>query len=157
MKKLQYFTTVAVLSTVGLSTQARAGSPNEAVTGGGKHVGLTEGISAHGIRDNTRGNVTITDEADGLFAHGEVTCLVVTGNRAVITWVVTSTNSTLPEGTLVATEVVDNGDPGQQTTPDFIRNSFEGFIIPDPDNPGCFLPVLPPVPVESGNYVVQDA
>ena len=38
-----------------------------------------------------------------------------------------------------------------------LRFSFEGFIVEDPQNPGCFLPVLPPVPVTQGNIVVHDS
>jgi hypothetical protein len=151
----------AVLVTATVATPASAAPPNDSVTGGGKHVvTLTQGISAHSgpAGEDPRGNVTIAQNGVGLFAHGDVTCLLVTGNRAVITWVVTSNNGFgAVEGQLIVTEVVDNGNPGQSTAPDEIRNSFEGAIFEDPDNPGCFLPVFPPVPVEQGDYQVHDA
>lgn len=151
----------AALLAATVATPASAAPPHDSVTGGGKHLlVLTEGISAHSGPggEDPRGNVTITQEGEGLFGHGKVTCLLVTGNRAVITWVVTSKTSTSTgEGQLIVTEVVDNGNPGESSTPDLIRNSFEGAIFEDPANPGCFLPVFAPVPVEQGNYRVRDA
>jgi hypothetical protein len=153
--------TAAAFLTVALATPASAQPPQDFVTGGGKHVGtLTQGISALSgpAGEDPHGNVTITQAGEGLFAHGEVTCLVVIGNQAFITWVVTSTNGFgAAEGSLVVTHVVDNGNPGESTVPDLIRNSFAGAIVEDPTNPGCFFPVFAPVPVEQGNYQVRDA
>jgi hypothetical protein len=153
--------TLALAALVASATPAAADPPHDAVTGGGVHnINVVDGISAHSgpNGEDPRGNVTITIQGDGLFGHGKVTCLLVDGNDAIITWVVTSKNgSSLDAGDVVVTEVVDNGNPGESTTPDLIRNSFEGAIVEDDDNPGCFLPVLAPVPVEQGNYTVRDA
>ena len=160
MRKSLLGTAAAGLLAVAVATPASAAPPQDAVTGGGKHLGgtLTEGVSAHGTGTDARGNVTITAQGEGLFGHGKVTCLLVTGNRAIITWVSSSTREGgTTEGQIVVTEIVDNGNPNDGAPPDLIRNSFAGAIFEDPDNPGCFLPVLPPVPVEQGNYRVHDA
>ena len=45
--------------------------------------------------------------------------------------------------------------PPVYSTPDMIRFSFEGSIVPV--SPDCYLPVLPPVEVQRGNVVVHDA
>jgi hypothetical protein len=84
--------------------------------------------------------------------NAKVTCLIVTGNRALITAV----DDELPgPSNAVVIEAVDLGEPSDGP-PDLLRGSFEGFIIESAEQPGCFLPVLPPVPVTQGNIVVHD-
>ena len=58
--------------------------------------------------------------------HARVTCLMVSGNDAIATGVVTQPKSS--KGQIVVLEAVDNGGPGS-TPPDAIRFSFEGSII----------------------------
>jgi hypothetical protein len=53
-------------------------------------------------------------------------------------------------------EAVDNGPAGAGGSPDLLRFSFPPFITPDAGHPGCFLPVLPPVPVTQGDILVHD-
>lgn len=78
-----------------------------------------------------------------------VRCVVVMGNRAIVTGVVVGTN------TVVVVEAVDNTNPSQSSNPDLLRFSFAGFIQPDNANPGCFVPVLSPVRVTQGDIVVH--
>jgi hypothetical protein len=147
--------------------------PRDFVTGGGKHLGNGVGpevvrtsVSAHvGPDGDARGRITTSlqfSDAENQPAQAQVTCLIVVGNEAFITSVVDREGSGLPDGTVVVTHIVDNdatgGIPG---APDLIRHSFAPFIVPTippegQDGP-CFLPVLAPVTVVSGNYVVHDA
>ena len=60
------------------------------------------------------------------------------------------------EGTIVVTEIVDNGTPSDGAPPDAIRTSFAPTIVPVVGSPECFRPTLAPVPVQEGNYVVND-
>ena len=133
------------------TTGATARSGDFAV-GGGKHAGGVHfAFSAHSgpNGEDPRGEIQ-------LFIAGEmkpaaVTCLIVTGNEAIIT----ATSDAVPGG-IVVVDAVDNGNPAD-AIPDLLRGSFEGFIYESPNRPGCFLPVLPPVPVDQGNIVVKDA
>jgi hypothetical protein len=81
--------------------------------------------------------------------HAVVTCLIVSGNQAFAT-------ATLDTGLPVVAHVVDNGDPVNGQPVDLLRFSFTGFIFPSAI-PGCMLPILPPVPINSGNLVVRMA
>ena len=161
MKRFLSTAAVVALAGVTLATPAAADPPQDFVAGGGTHVGIVKtGVAAHSgpEGEDPRGNVTITQEGIGLFAHGKVTCLEVDENRAIITWVVTSKHgSGADEGTVVVTEIVDNGTPSDSAPPDAIRNSFAPTIVPVQGSPECFRPTLAPVPVQEGNYVVNDA
>lgn len=151
MRRALVLATVAALAAMSPGV-AVAAPPNDSVTGGGEHAdSIVEGISAHSgpAGEDTRGNVTITQQGTGLLGRGRVQCLIVQGDEAFVTWVVEEGKG-IPEGTLVVTHVVDFG------AFDLIRNSFEPFIYPDDARPGCWRSFLPPVPVTKGNYVVQD-
>jgi hypothetical protein len=152
------FAMLAAPNLASATHSASDGGRQDFVTGAGEHVAvLTEGISAHSgpSGEDPRGNVTVTQQGVGLSTHGKVQCLIVAGNRGVLTWIV-ERGPDLAEGTTVVTEVVDNGNPDGSGPPDLIRNSFAPFVVPVPTRPGCFLPVLAPVPVTKGNYVVHD-
>jgi hypothetical protein len=146
------------------SAAAAGASPNDSVVGGGQHLAFGTGpgvvpfgISAHSgpAGEDAKGSLTFTVAGEGTQSlHAKVTCLIVLGNEAFATGVFTHPPSA--EGQVVVLHAVDNGNPGQSATPDLIRFSFAGAIVPA-QTPGCFLPVLPPVPVTKGNIVVHDA
>jgi hypothetical protein len=157
MKKMILALALLLALAVGTGV-ANATPPNDFAVGGGKHtdpanpnVAIPFEFSAHSgpLGEDPKGQIKVASDV-GLI-KAEVTCLVVQGNRAIITAV----SDELPGG-IVVTEAVDNGEPSDGT-PDLLRNSFVEAIVPDPDNPGCFLPTLPPVPVTQGNIVVHDA
>jgi hypothetical protein len=140
------------------SEQANSpGPPNDFAVGGGKHtdpaapdVAIQFAFSAHSapLGEDPKGRIQLFTP-EGVI-HAVVTCLIVDGNTALITGV----SDELPGG-IVVVEAVDNGEPSNGT-PDLLRGSFEPFIFEDPERPGCFLPVLPPVPVIQGDIVVHD-
>jgi hypothetical protein len=75
-----------------------------------------------------------------------ITCLVVNGNDAIVTGHL---------GTQIwVAELVDNADPSDPSNPDLLRFSFDPFISPDPANPGCYLPMLSPIGLKSGDLSV---
>jgi hypothetical protein len=159
MKKLILALTLAMLFAlaVGIGV-ANATPPNDFAVGGGKHtdpanpgVAIPFAFSAHSgpQGEDPKGQIQLfTDEG---VIHAKVTCVIVEGNQAFITAV----SDELPGG-IVVTHAVDNGEPSDGT-PDLLRNSFVEAIFEDPERPGCFRPVLEPVPVTQGNIVVQDA
>jgi hypothetical protein len=161
MKKLILALTLALLLALAVGTGVAnashsdqgnsTGPPQDFAVGGGKHTGIPFAFSAHSgpLGEDPKGQLQV--DFDGNKIKAEVICLVVMGNRAIIT----SESDEVPGG-IVVTEAVDLGEPSDGTF-DLLRNSFEGAIVPDPDNPGCFLPTLPPVPVTQGNIVVHDA
>jgi len=146
----------ALALTLALPPSANSDPPQDFVTGGGHHAQTQFTISAHvSSGEVPRGNISYKIE-DQPRTKLEVICLIVSGNKAIATARVVFPES--EAGRLVVMEAVDNGEPapGQTEGPDLIRFSFEGFIVPDPQNPGCYLPVLAPVPVINGNIVVHD-
>jgi hypothetical protein len=138
--------------------------PHDSVTGGGQHLafGTGPGVVAFGISahsgpsgEHAHGSMTFTLTGAGTQSlHATVTCLIVVDNEAFATGVFTHPDSAA--GQTVVLDAVDNGGPSSGT-PDLIRFSFAGAIVEVPDQPGCFLPVLPPVEVTKGNIVVRDA
>lgn len=95
---------------------------------------------------------------------GRVTCLRVTGNRAIVGGVVTRDKLDLPsnqiEGTGFLGIYVDNDQVNGR--PDDQSNSSPGFAAPGNTCPErVFLPgtqvELPTAPFQQGNYVVHDA
>ncbi len=157
---------VLVLAAVGLvatMASAASGRPrHDSVTVGGQHLAfgtgpqiVHAGVSAHSgaAGENPHGSMTFAIKGEGdKPIHARVTCLMVSGNDAIATGVVTQPKSS--KGQIVVLEAVDNGGPGS-TPPDAIRFSFEGSIIQV--SPGCWTPVLSPVDVLSGNVRVHDA
>jgi hypothetical protein len=133
------------------STTGRASAdPGPAITGSVKQ-GTEASIEAHGVGPDATGNL----EAAGLF-HATVTCLMVSGNDAIATAVIVSSQDPgFPIGEIIVVEGVDNGNPSQGSSPDLWRISFQnnGGILPT-DDPRCSLPVFMPVPIESGNIQV---
>jgi hypothetical protein len=132
-------------------------SAHDWVAGEGTHSGLTQYINAESgpSGENPRGFVAIVQDGR-LYGYGTVRCLIVQGNTAYVTWVATTSGGTITPGTTVVTEVVDNDASGTSATPDRIRNSFHPFIQSVSSRPGCFIPVLSPVPIVDGDYIVQN-
>jgi hypothetical protein len=133
-----------------------SGPPKDFVTGAGVHsVPETKfTISAHSgpLGEDPKGKLSFQIEGEPRI-KAEVTCLIVTGNNAIAT--ATGTKPEANEGQIIVMQAVDNGEPGDPV-PDLLRFSFTGAIRPAPGQPGCFVPVLPPVPVTQGNIVVHD-
>jgi hypothetical protein len=133
------------------------------VTVGGQHLAsgvgpefVAAGVSARSgpSGEHPKGTFTFTVTGQGQHAfHAKVICLIVVGNEAFATARYTQPKSVA--GHLVVLDAVDNGNPGRSSTPDMIRFSFEGSIVPI--SPDCYLPVLPPVEVQRGNVVIHDA
>jgi len=152
---------LVLFTTTGAAAQ---GPPHDAVTGGGQHLAfgtgpgsVAFGISAHSgpSGEDADGSLTFNTVGEGTQSiHADVTCLIVDGNEAFATGVITHPKAIAGQVTVL--DAVDNGNPGAGM-PDLIRFSFEGFIFPVAGQPGCFLPVLPPVEVTNGNIVVRDA
>jgi len=140
-----------------------AGGPRDFVTVGGQHLAsgvgpelVAAGVSARSgpSGEHPKGSFTFTITEQGQHAfHAKVTCLIVVGNEAFATGRYTQPKSAA--GHIVVLDAVDNGNPGRSSSPDLIRFSFEGSIVPV--SPDCYLPLLPPVPVQRGNVVVHDA
>ena len=155
---------VSALVLAGATSAAAQGSPNDFVVGGGQHLafGTGPGVVAFGISahsgpggESPHGSLTFTNVGEGTQSlHAKVTCLIVVGNEAFATGVFT--HPAAVEGQITVLHAVDNGNP-HSSAPDLIRFSFAGAIVPVPGQEGCFLPVLPPVPVTRGNIVVHDA
>ena len=136
---------------------AGQGGPNDQVTGAGHHsVPDTQfTISAHSGPAGEDARGTLSFKIDGQpRIHADVRCLTVVGNQAFATAVITRPEAFA--GQLVVMHAVDAGNLSD-VAPDLLRFSFVPFITPQPNNPGCFLPVLPPVPVTQGNIVINDA
>jgi hypothetical protein len=167
MKKLILALALALLLALAVGTgvanashseQANStGPPNDFAVGGGKHtdpanpdVRIQFAFSAHSgpLGEDPKGRIQL------FFPEGvvqaEVTCVIVEGNEAFITGV-----SDEIAGGIVVIHAVDNGEPSDGT-PDLLRGSFAPFIVESTEQPGCFLPVLEPVPVTEGNVVVHD-
>jgi hypothetical protein len=115
-------------------------------------------VNAKQHKDGVKGKFTI-QYPDGTTVAGRVTCLVVAGNAAHITGVITESggprqvpNNWLP-GNFLAAGVVDEGQPGTEG-PDLL-NFSPGFNA----NPGCGPnpAAIPTVPIVAGNYRVVDA
>ena len=154
---LTALTTLVVFPVPGAS----GAQPNDKVVGGGQHAGGGSfGISAHSDADGTDARGSLTGETqDNPIAslHAEVTCLVVTGNEAVVTGVLNQPAS--ERGNIMVLHAIDNGRTPGSGSPDLLRFSFSsnGGVVPDPNNAGCFLPIFPPVPLEKGDIAVTDA
>jgi hypothetical protein len=97
-------------------------------------------ISAHTgpLGEDPQGNFSFKIEGQPR-VRAEVACLIVSGNQAFATG--TFIDPQTGTSQLVVMHAVDNGEPSD-SVPDLLRFSFVGFIVPAPNNPGCFLPVL---------------
>ena len=86
--------------------------------------------------------------------HGDISCLIVVGNEAFATGTISRPG--FAAGNIIVMHAVDSGNPSD-VAPDLLRFSFEGAIVPAPGQPGCYLPILPPVVVTRGNILVHAA
>jgi hypothetical protein len=114
-----------------------------------------EGFSAHSgpNGENPQGHISVNGAT---LLRGDVVCLQVLGNRAIILAEETRPGDDIPQGQQFLLDVVDNGNPVNGTPPDLIRNSFVGSFFPPTPTFPCGFPSLPPVPLGSGNIVVHD-
>ncbi len=102
------------------------------------------GVFASGLGSTATG---IVEWSSGLASKpkvttGTVTCMTISGNRAVIT-LQYKVKKVLHRA---VAEAVDNSNPTSAGAPDAWRVSFEGFISPT-DNPSCWRPQLAPVSI----------
>jgi hypothetical protein len=161
------FTLTAGLTTVAHGQGATGNSPKDFVVGGGHHsvpdTQFTLSVHSGPLGENPKGQMSFKIE-DQPRIHVEVTCLIVVGNQAIATGVITRPAAFADQP--VVMHAVDNGAPDGTLIPDLLRFSFTGAITPTPtfvtppadqDLTGCLFPVLPPVPVTEGNIVVHDA
>ncbi|HYU32919.1 MAG TPA: hypothetical protein VEW48_12215 [Thermoanaerobaculia bacterium] len=161
------FALTAGIAAVSYAQGANGSSPIDFVVGGGHHsdpdTQFTLSVHSGPLGQNAKGQMTlkIGDQARILV---DVTCLIIDGNQAVATGLITRPASFA--GQPVVMHAVDNGEPDRSLTPDLLRFSFDGFISSTPnfvtppagqDITGCLFPVLAPVPVTEGNIVVTDA
>jgi hypothetical protein len=164
MRRLLVALMAATLTAAAGTVIANAGSPENFVVGGGQHLafGTGPGITNFGVEarsapdgSDVSGELTFINQGEGPAFHAKVTCLIVAGNDAIATGVLTSPETS--EGQTVVMEAVDGGKGSTRQGPDMIRFSFAGFINPVPGKPGCFTPVLAPVEVINGNISVNQA
>ena len=159
---------VAGVTTVSYGQGANGNSPMDFVVGGGHHsvpdTQFTLSLHSGPLGENPKGQMSFKIDGD-VRVLVDVTCLIVDGNQAIATGVITRPASAA--GQPVVMHAVDNGDPDRTSTPDLLRFSFNNggitdqvtFITPPAgqDITGCLFPTLPPVPVTEGNIVVHDA
>lgn len=130
------------------------------MSGGGQQFGPQTtsqfSVSAHGTGNSATGSLFAVPT--GSF-RAVVTCLQTSGNDGIATAVITSSTDALnPPGEVLVGEGVDNGNPSGGTSPDLWRLSFQnnGGIFPSGE-PGCSLPIFPPVSVQQGNLLVASS
>jgi hypothetical protein len=152
----------AALASV-LAPSVRAGGPYDYTTGGGHRAtggtkGATFAFSAHNGPGGPSGEYTRSGSNGSIRITAAITCLQVTGNRALLGGVIRRSNDpSFPAGTTVALAVEDNGNPAGGVSPD--RVSFTDFTgAPPPINCSdeAFLFALLQ-PVADGNVGVYDA
>ena len=157
------FTAAAIVATLGLApTAGGIGGDRDRVSGTGQFVGVGPlgptdvmmhvNATSGPLGEDARGHLFVKRVLPSEVAfQGEVTCLLVVGNRATIGGRVVNSRLPFPEeGTGIVIQVVDNGEGNDP--PDLMR----GFFTPVP-------PVMCPPPPEvglltqQGNWVVHDA
>jgi hypothetical protein len=120
-------------------------------------------VDAHVVVNATSGPAG--QDPDGKFGldqmgvidfFADVTCLNVVGNKAAIGGVVTKTKTGFPPpGEGILQLVIDNGEPGADSPPpDMSQTFFTGAppaVCPDPNT------IVVGFNVDQGNYVVHDA
>ncbi|MFL5962092.1 MAG: hypothetical protein ACJ757_04280 [Gaiellaceae bacterium] len=159
---------VAVAGMLVLAPVAGATAGQWSVTGSGVGAGNVAGDHLELAARSDVGGATPSGYAEGQFSvgdaqyndGGQVLCLNVVGNRAVIVWrlrfSVANTSNTFPYGAAV---IEDNGEPvGGQPVDRMID-----FVLSPPNlaffcTPAAvtLLDVFGGVPIESGNFVVSD-
>jgi hypothetical protein len=150
-----------------MGTTSSAGAGVDLVAGAGKGGFLTPGgvfpaqyhvqATNHPVAGETRGHVFVRIHAPlgEIDVEGEVLCLVVSGETAVYQSVITASSSPLiPVGFGAFSVVVDNGQ-GANDPPD---QAGAVLTAPPGPTPACApVPFIPLLPVDQGNFVVQDA
>ena len=103
----------------------------------------------------TSGETEAFNRSGGTRWHGTIDCLVIVGNVATMSGVVTDISPETPPflvvGSHILFQVIDNGE-GSKAAPDLISLTFfygTGF------NPGCTFGVFATIPVEHGNVQVH--
>jgi hypothetical protein len=142
------------------------GPPEDVVTGSGTVVDLAANlreqfiVSAHSgpLGEDPRGQVVLHSPLiDGGTAKGEVTCMIVTGNRAQVGGVFES--PVLYDGQLFhwfEWIIDDNGPPGQGL-PDAISPFIFLSATHPPDFNPCTVFLAPAFPLDEGNFTVKDS
>lgn len=172
---------LAVTAGVALATHSKGKGPKRdfatgtatrtAVLANGSDTRVKMGVSARSgpSGEDARGRFFVKRKTEpavtgrpDLDFSGRVTCLRVTGNRAIVGGVVTRDKLDLPsnqiEGTGFLGIYVDNDQVGGR--PDDESNSTPGLAPPGNTCPtSVILPTgtLPTAPFQQGNYVVHDA
>jgi hypothetical protein len=135
-----------------------AGRPTTSLSAGAGHHSLPDTqftLSAHSgaSGEDPKGQVSFKI-AEGPRHTADVTCVLIQGNEAIVTAVLRKPESAA--GQVIVMHAVDSGNPNDGSPPRPASLSFTGATFESPDDPGCFLPVLRPVPVTQGNIVVHD-
>jgi hypothetical protein len=167
---LMVLTLGTAVSPASASHSTGAGPPQDQVHGTGR-IGLQGEpsvpfptqihINARSDPDGSdvRGQFVATIDVLGtvLRLRGDVTCISVSGNTAIVGGEITSSNTTVqPEGSGFLASFEDNGEPGsvqaKSTTPDQVGID----LLTEPPPTCSVLPFAEPTAVLQGNYVVHD-
>ena len=147
----------AVIGSVAFSVSVGAAAPTSA-TGAGTLTILGElrnfAFTASTNKDITKGQAQLNNRDQDAIDHIDIDCMRVVGNQAVISGVITKSN-TGQEGNTGVFTVEDNGE-GKNASPD--RLSLVFFYAPQP--PGTLCTVFPfasfpTSPIEGGNIQVH--
>jgi hypothetical protein len=150
----------ATALTAGLASGAsRPAAPQAAsvptVVGYGHQMGNAKfdlfGLFASGVSNAATGTMTFyAGTPKQKLTTATVTCLQINGNDAIVS----GTAKIDGVSTVVVAEAVDQGDPSGSPLSDSLRFSFAPVVTPT-DTPGCYLPVLAPVAIKSGDLHVD--
>ena len=129
-------------------------------TGAKFHVNATSRLSGEDPKGHFYAEIKEGTPPRQFDFSGEVTCLRVEGNQAVVGGVVTKTKgdfpSNPPEGSGFLIRIADNGEPNQlepSQPPDFVS----GIPVPGGGVPDVCPDQSTTNPTERGNFVVHDA
>ena len=109
----------------------------------------------HGRQNKTmvvKGQFELNDHANDLHVHGEVTCLIVAKNTAILGGIITqSTDGKLPVGAALFWRATDNGE-GINEPVDFVTRP----VLSKTPKEGCKgkFPIEPDMKIEAGNIQV---
>jgi hypothetical protein len=168
--KLRLISIVGVLAALAVLPAfagASAGGPYDSVNGAGwrgsvvnpaaaiRHFEVSARNGPHGVS----GQFSETQEGAALATfRGDVLCLVVTGNQAIVGGVITSSPEPTNVGTGFAIGFIDNGSQ----TPDTVTLTDIGLTPPPQTEADCLAESFlftdaPVLPFSRGNVVVNDA
>ena len=131
-------------------------APGDFANGGGQVFTTNVSFSAHEDKNgDAKGHINATAVGSRTSYRADVTCLTVSGNRAVIGGEITreggfSTPPGIPVGWGVLYHVEDNGQPSDG--PDRIAVDF----LPQPPQDCAINPARPLFAMERGNILVRD-